>query len=422
MKKTRCLFLVFLVLLVYPIIIFALGSMYNYPILNLYQKKETTLSTSNDNYTNDPLLSQQWGVFTVGANIAFENGINGTNASYPSNPVVVAILDTGVDYTHEDLAANYLEGGKDYVNGDNDPMDDNGHGTHCAGIIAALANNGKGICGVAPCAKILAFKVLDAEGYGDPNNVSQAINDIVNYYNPKSNITHGVDIISMSFGSFIPDSGIQSAIAAAVAAGIICVASAGNMDFEWVFYPASDSNVIAISAITVFQKRASYSSYGNQIEYAAPGGDIEMGFLNVGILSTMPGNKYERHYGTSMAAPMAAGVIALLLGNGTTPSNLRTELNALAKNLGDPGWDKYYGNGLIRVADNNWDYSAWFHRNFDDDIVSFWITVYISLNLDKFLKPPLFNITNIAIIATLGTIAVVTIVAIASTRSKSKRY
>ncbi len=136
---------------------------------------------------NDPYYSLQWGPAAIGADDAW-------NLEQGDASVIIAIVDTGVDYTHPDLAANYLSGGYDWVNGDADPRDDNGHGTHCAGIAAAAINNSAGVAGIAQVS-ILAEKVLNAEGSGSTSAVANGIIHAVD---------NGADIISLSLGECRP--------------------------------------------------------------------------------------------------------------------------------------------------------------------------------------------------------------------------
>ncbi|MFX0133699.1 MAG: S8 family serine peptidase [Candidatus Hodarchaeota archaeon] len=369
MKKLKVLFLMCMMVCIYPISMYALNSSYNLTLI--VKPVDMVISTSNATYL-DPLMEMKWGFYTVGADIAHANGIDGTNSSNASHPVVVAVIDTGVDYDHPDLNDSYLAGGYDFVNDDDDPMDDNGHGTHCAGIIAAEMNNSIGVVGIAPKAKIMAYKVLNENGAGYMHHVTDAINHICDNH-PPSNI-YGVDIISLSLGQRVPDfdvTGLQNAINRAVGEGIIIVAATGNEDGP-VLYPAKMKNVTAIGATDVLQHKASYSNYGPEINYTAPGGDWHFfGFVFVGILSTWRNNKYAYAAGTSMATPMVAGVIALLLGTGVDPADIHDELNSPSriKDLGAPGWDPYFGNGLVRIFANNWDYRGWYHKHFDDDIL-----------------------------------------------------
>jgi major intracellular serine protease len=211
--------------------------------------------------------------------------------------IVIAVIDTGVDYNHPDLKENII-GGKDFT-GKGDYMDGNGHGTHVCGTIAA-ANNGSGIVGVAPKAKILALKALGDDGSGDMDNVVAAIQYAIEQPNVK--------IISMSLGG--PDSSeLHAVVKAAAAKGIIIVAAAGNEgdgnpDTEELSYPGCYDEVFEVGAIDFNNELAYFSNTNHEVDVLAPG---------VGILSTYPGGKYAKLDGTSMATPHMAGAVALLL-------------------------------------------------------------------------------------------------------------
>lgn len=209
--------------------------------------------------------------------------------------VVIAVIDTGVDYNHPDLRENII-GGKDFT-GKGDYMDGNGHGTHVCGTIAA-ANNGSGVVGVAPDAKILALKALDDNGAGDMSNVVAAIQYATDY---------GVDIISMSLGG--PGSpALHRAVKDAVAKGIILICAAGNEgdgdpNTEEVSYPGAYAEVIEVGAIDFNGKLAYFSNTNHEVDILAPGVDI---------LSTYPNGQYAKLDGTSMATPHMTGAVALL--------------------------------------------------------------------------------------------------------------
>lgn len=209
--------------------------------------------------------------------------------------VVIAVIDTGVDYNHPDLRENII-GGKDFT-GKGDYMDGNCHGTHVCGTIAA-ANNGSGIVGVAPDAKILALKALDDNGAGDMRNVIAAIKYATDY---------GVDIISMSLGG--PGSpALHRAVKDAVAKGITLVCAAGNEgdgdpNTEEFSYPGAYAEVIEVGAIDFNGKLAYFSNTNHEVDILAPG---------VNILSTYPNGQYAKLDGTSMATPHMTGAVALL--------------------------------------------------------------------------------------------------------------
>ncbi len=267
-----------------------------------------------------------WGVARIEAPTV-HSSVNGDG-------VRIAILDTGIDYTHPDLDANY-RGGYDFVGQDADPMDDNGHGTHCAGIIAA-EDDGSGIVGVAPQAEIYAVKVLDSNGGGYISDVVAGI---------EWAIENDVQVISMSLGGNSDSYALRSACEAAYDAGILIVAAAGNDGRysgygDTVDYPARYDSVIAVAATDQSDRRASWSSTGPDVELAAPG---------VGIYSTYPGG-YKTISGTSMACPHVAGVAALVMETHPEWSNnlVRDQLTETAGPLGRSTW---YGNGLVNVVE-----------------------------------------------------------------------
>jgi len=250
------------------------------------------------------------------------------------NEVTIAILDTGVDYTHDDLMANYKPGGYDWVNDDQDPMDDHSHGTHCAGIAAATLNNALGVAGVAQC-RIWAEKILTSGGSG-------AVDDLT------SGILHatdkGVNVISMSLQNYPYSVTTENAINYAYGKGVILVAAAGNaaknIDVS-PSYPASYANVIAVSATKspdTFD--SSYSNYGNKIEVSAPG---------TSVYSTIPTDSYTYMTGTSMACPHVAGLAALIWSYKPQMTNgeVRNALHTAVDDKGAVGKDIYYGYGRI---------------------------------------------------------------------------
>lgn len=256
-----------------------------------------------------------WGYTTVQANTALStNGATGLG-------VVIAVVDTGTDYNHEDLAANawvnsdeiagnsvdddsngYIDDRQGYdfighsplnLEPDSDPMDDNGHGTHVSGIIAA-ANNTIGVEGVATRAQVMPVKVLDAYGYGYDYTVALGIRYAVD---------NGANVINLSLGSSAASTALKSAIDYATNAGVVVVAAAGNSgSFTFPSYPAAYSNVISVAASNEDGVREYYSNAG-KVDLIAPGG---------AIVSTTPGDTYASYSGTSMAAPFVSGVAALI--------------------------------------------------------------------------------------------------------------
>jgi subtilisin len=272
-----------------------------------------------------------WGVNKIGAPTVWAQGDVGAG-------IKVAVLDTGIDMDHPDLT---VAGGTNFVTPTSTADDDNGHGTHCAGTIAAL-DNGKGVEGVAPKAELYAVKVLDATGSGYISSIMAGI---------EWSITNHMQVISMSLGGsgYIPD--FEQDCKDAVNAGIVVVAAAGNSGPypNSINYPAKFPSVIAVGATDSRNKIASFSSRGPELSVVAPG---------VSITSTYIGGQYASGSGTSMACPHVAGTVALMLASGTLPSaigstlvqSVRTKLQATATNLGTIGFDTTYGYGLINAA------------------------------------------------------------------------
>lgn len=221
--------------------------------------------------------------------------------------VVVAVLDTGCDLDHPDLMENLLPG-YNFIDGNNKPEDDNGHGCHVTGIICALDND-IGIVGVAPRAKVRPVKVLDKNGSGDLDTVAKGI---------RWATEKGVDFITMSLGSPTETPQIKEAIDYAESKGIVVFCAAGNAgQTRQIFYPAAYPNVIGIGAIDSKFDRANFSCTGPDLDFLAPG---------VKILSTVPDNWYAILSGTSMANPFAVGIACLLLSH-KRKKHLKMKLN-----------------------------------------------------------------------------------------------
>jgi len=262
-----------------------------------------------------------WGVSHINAPALWAAGNKGTG-------VKVAVIDTGIDYTHPDLAANY-HGGYDYVNSDSNPMDDNGHGTHVSGTVAAVDNT-IGVVGVAPEAWLYGVKVLDSGGSGYYSWIVSGIQWAV---------TNGMRVCNMSLGGSSSDATLQSACQAAYDAGVLICAASGNSNGP-LLYPAAYSSTFAVGATDSTDTRASFSCYGPELDVVAPGVDI---------LSTTLGGGYQSGWnGTSMATPHVSGVAALMVRAGYSgTSNLMQRMRNTAHDLGASGRDDYYGWGLV---------------------------------------------------------------------------
>jgi len=274
---------------------------------------------------NDPYWYLQWGPQTIRADLAWDTQIG-------SSTILVAVVDTGIDYTHDDLAANYVTGGYDWVNDDNDPMDDNGHGTHCMGIIAAELNNEIGIAGLAQV-NVMAEKSLDEYGVGTFEDAVLAVTHAAEM---------GANIISCSWGSYVDSSAMHDAFIYAYNLGALSVASAGNDNTNEPHYPAAYPEVISVAATDSSDQKWMWSNWGDTIELAAPGVDI---------LSASLGNSYAYKSGTSMSVPHVSGVAALIWSQFPeyTHDQVRVILRSSADDLGDPGWDQYYGFGRVNA-------------------------------------------------------------------------
>ena len=282
---------------------------------------------------NDPNWPTQWGPSKIEADYAWN-----TTIGDPS--VLVAVIDTGIDYHHPDLAAsNYVALGYDWVNNDTDPMDDNGHGTHCAGIIAAGINNSIGIAGLAQV-RIMAEKALDEYGKGYSEALANAIIHAVNC---------GARILSNSWGGYFESELIHEAVLYAYDAGALVVAAAGNEKTASKLYPAAYKEVVAVAATNRSDNPASWTNFGEWIELAAPGVDIYSTISKTHYFKfSYP---YDHLSGTSMATPHVVGVAALTWSQfpHMTRDQVWTQLRYAADDLGDQGFDWNYGWGRINA-------------------------------------------------------------------------
>jgi serine protease len=279
---------------------------------------------------NDSRYSSQWALDAMGLPYAWDKTTG-------SGSVTVAVIDTGVQVDHPDLAGN-VGSGYDFYNKTSSVTDYNGHGTHIAGIIGATANNGLGIAGINWNVTIMPLKAADNSG-GGYLSLSEIIEAL------RYAADNGADVVNMSFQIGGASSGedlfMEEAIEYAYNKGVTMIAAAGNEGQQWLAYPARHSKVIAVSAVGPDLNRASWSNYGNNIDVAAPGDSI---------LSTWPVNTFASASGTSMAAPQVAGVAALLIASGVRgPENIRRVLHETAMDLGEPGYDNMYGWGLVNA-------------------------------------------------------------------------
>ncbi|WP_051348503.1 Ig-like domain-containing protein [Peribacillus kribbensis] len=269
---------------------------------------------------NDPFYAYQWHLPAIHAQQAWDR-TKGAG-------IKVAVLDAGFDIYQEDLAGNIVASYNAVTNDRDVPVSD--HGTHVAGIIAASMDNKKGLDGIAPDAKILAINVFT----GDGAYTSDVIEGI--YYA----VAQGAKIINMSLGSYQYSDAFNQAIQYAYQHGVLIVAAAGNDTSSSSSYPASYDNVISVSSTDRYNNPSTFSNYGKNVDIAAPG---------TSIASTLPGNEYGYMSGTSMASPVVAGAAALVWARDPSLTNdeVANRLFSTADDLGAPGKDWFYGNGLV---------------------------------------------------------------------------
>ena len=272
----------------------------------------------------DPLEDRQWGLTTLAAPTLWAAG--------DASGQVVAVIDTGVDGAHPDLAA-VVRPGTDLAAGTDGRSDPNGHGTHVAGIVAAVGGNGIGGAGLAQGAAILPVRVMDANGSGFDGDAARGLVWAVD---------NGATVANLSFGGPDRSSVMDAAVSYALGKGVTVVVSAGNEGAagDPVMWPAANDGVIAVAAVDVSGVRPAWSSTGSHVAVAAPG---------VGIVSTVPGGGHASMSGTSMAAPFVSAAAALLRRT-TTAGQVRTRLVSTAVDLGLPGADPLYGAGRIDVV------------------------------------------------------------------------
>ena len=300
---------------------------------------------------SDPYWVSQYGPVRIQAPQAWE-------ITTGSISVTLAVIDTGIDFNHPDLAsqlwsnpdeipANGLDDdqdgyvddwrGWDFVGDDNLPQDDMGHGTHVAGIAGAAGDNLVGIAGIAWNVRLMPLKVLDSRGEGANMDLALAIHWAVD---------HQANVINLSLGDPAPDPVMEEAVDYAYAQGVTVVAAAGNTGRPGVLYPAAYPHAIAIAATDANNRLAWFSSSGPEVDVTAPG---------VGVYSTYwtasGGSTYQTLSGTSMATPHVAGAAALLAGlpQFNTPDKIRAALEATALDLGAPCRDSQYGVGLVQA-------------------------------------------------------------------------
>jgi len=333
--------------------------------------------TPNDPYFSSSgswgqAYSDLWGIKLIEADDAWD--------TTEGDGAIVAVIDTGISYTHEDLKDNMWKNpgeipsngrdddsngfiddiyGYDFLNNDGNPIDDNGHGSHCAGTIAAVGNNGLGVIGVAPGVKLMAVKGLDKGGSGTTADLAEGV---------KYAVDNGARVLSNSWGSssrMPSDAVIEEAVAYAVSKGVVPVFAAGNSNDDVAYYsPQNKETTITVAASTPGDEKCSFSNYGQLIDVSAPGGGLDNDPAGRGnVLSTLPegvtlatsdrkvSNGYYRLAGTSMACPHVSGLAGLIISLSPSLSyeEVRDFIRGFADDIGEPGKDTYFGYGRINA-------------------------------------------------------------------------
>ncbi len=298
----------------------------------------------SDFVPNDPMYAQQWNLKAINMEKAWETS--------RGKGVVVAVLDTGIAFeNHDDFAVvpdlegQKFAGGWDFVNDDEHANDDHGHGTHVAGTIAQATDNEEGVAGVAFEATLMAVKVLDHFGSGNTADIADAIHWAAD---------HGAKVINMSLGGGGRSEVMEQAVEYARAKGVVVVCAAGNGGRGVVEYPAAYPGSFAVAAVGPTGAKAPYSSWGKELDIAAPGGDKSQGEAAGIVQNTIDPQDvskgvYLSYQGTSMATPHVAGVAALLYAAGAkNPDQVEKALVLGAKVApGTKGWSDQYGHGLL---------------------------------------------------------------------------
>lgn len=291
------------------------------------------LQAARQTYPNDPLFGQQYGHVLTQSQAGWQL-YTGEQQGF------LAVIDSGIDLKHPDLAEKLLPG-YDVLDQDDQPWDGYGHGTHCAGIAAASTNNGVGIAGYAPQLKIMPIRVIGDNGIGDSADVAAGIIWAVD---------HGAKVISMSLGGLMNPLVKREAVQYALDRDVLIVAAMGNNGKEMKAYPAATPGVLAVGASDAQDQRAVFSQFGDWMSVSAPGVKI------LSALPTYPHPHKELNYGavsgTSMATPAVAGVVALMRSRWPqlTREQVKAKLEAGADDRGEPGFDTFFGHGRLNLA------------------------------------------------------------------------
>ncbi|HPZ07570.1 MAG TPA: S8 family peptidase [Candidatus Eremiobacteraeota bacterium] len=265
--------------------------------------------------------SKDWNMQLIGAPHAWDMNAEGRG-------IKLGIIDTGIDYNHPCLKDN-VKGGYNFDNDTKDPFDDNGHGTHCAGIAAAYPSSAENLRGVATGADLYALKVLSASGGGRTSSIVAAIDWAV---------TNGLQVLSMSLGSRFPATAMHEALTAAHERGLILVAASGN-EVIGPSFPAFYSATVSVGAVDKNKNPASFTNRDPRVNIAAPG---------VSVYSTIPGGKFAAYSGTSMACPHVSGVFTAIIGErNMTNTEAENLLYDTTEDIKRHSWE--VGRGLVRI-------------------------------------------------------------------------
>jgi subtilisin family serine protease len=271
---------------------------------------------------NDPYFPMAWHLARIGAPAAWDT-------TQGSQDTVIAVVDSGIDATHPDLATQLVAGTSLIGGGTGDR---HGHGTAVAGVAAAASNNGIGVAAVAWKTRLMPIVVADASGYADWATIARGVVWAAD---------HGARIINLSFENVTDSSTITAAAQDALARGVLVVASAGNCGC--LAPSAANPAILSVSATTATDGLASFSSRGQHVDISGPGIDVA---------TTARGGGYMLGYGSSMASPVVAGAAALVMATNPalTPGQVATLLAANADDLGPAGWDPGFGHGRVNVS------------------------------------------------------------------------
>ncbi len=304
---------------------------------------------SEESVPNDPHYPKQWNYPMIQMPQAW-------TIAKGSSTVVVAVIDSGTRPDHPDLSGKLLSG-YDVYNDDNDPIDEPpagkvSHGTHVTGTIASSTDNFVGVSGMiwSSYPVLLPVKVFEYDEYGRSVTTESILAKGIHYA-----VDHGAKIINMSLAG--PDSPVvAAAVQYASENEVLMISASGNYSSSSPYYPASYEEVISVGAVDITMQRAGYSNYGASLDFVAPGGSSSVQILSTGY-SANEGNTYSYMAGTSMAAPHVTGLAALLMAKGYAGKDdsgeeiIRKILRETALDLGENGWDPYYGFGLVQAYD-----------------------------------------------------------------------